>query len=121
MKRSTQLESEYERYGDTQYCAYDPALAIAGEYNLKFIVNVAKDPKSLEYDHFKELGRWIGVDLKEDKIKAEISRRLNADMSIVEGSGVNGLSKLYIYEHSGSSALVGFLDPQLDNFLRPRT
>ena len=99
MKRFTELESEYERYGDTQYCAYDPALSIAGE-DLKFIVNVAKEPNSLEYDHFKELGRWIGVDLKEDKIKAEISRRLNADMCIVESSGVNGLGKLYIYEHS---------------------
>jgi hypothetical protein len=64
MKQFKGLESEYERYGDTQYCAYDPALTIAGE-SLKFIVNVAKDPKSLEYDHFKELGRWISVDLKE--------------------------------------------------------
>ena len=97
-KRFTGLNSEYERYGDTQYCAYDPALTIAGEA-LKFILDVAKDPKSLEYDHFKELGRFIGVDLKEDKIKAEISRRLNADMELVEGSGVNGLCKLYIYEH----------------------
>ncbi len=60
-------DSRYERYGDTQYCAYDPALTIDGE-PLKIIVNVAKDPKSLEYDHFKELGRFIGVDLKEDKI-----------------------------------------------------
>src|SRR5690349_7614532 len=73
-------------------------LNIGGE-KLKFIVNVAKDPKSLEYDHFKELGRFIAVDLKEDKIRAETSRRLHADMEIVENSGINGLGKLYIYEH----------------------
>jgi hypothetical protein len=97
MKRFT-APSDYERYGDTQYCAYDPALTISGE-PLKFIVNVAKDPASLEYDHFKELGRFISVDLKETKIKAEISRRLNADMNLVETSGVNGLCKLFIYEH----------------------
>src|SRR5690242_17985942 len=48
MKRFTSLESEYERHGDTQYCAYNPALKIAGE-DLKFIVNVAKDPNSLEF------------------------------------------------------------------------
>src|SRR5689334_22782224 len=87
MKRFSTLESEYERHGDTQYCAYDPALNIGGE-KLKFIVNVAKDPKSLEYDHFKELGRFIAVDLKEDKIRAETSRRLHADMEIVENSGI---------------------------------
>ena len=92
-------DSKYERYGDTQSWAYDPALTIDGEA-LKFIVNVAKDPKSLEYDHFKELGRFIGVDLKEDKIRAEISRRLNADMDLVNDCGVNGLAKLYIYEHA---------------------
>ena len=56
-------------------------------------MSVAKDPKSLEYEHFKELGRFIGVDLKEDKIRAEISRRLNADMDLVNNCGVNGLAK----------------------------
>ena len=91
-------ESKYERYGETQYCAYDPALSIDGK-PLKFIVDVAKDPKSLEYDHFKELGRFIGVDLKGDKIR-EISRRLNADMDLVNNCGVNGLAKFFIYEHA---------------------
>ena len=75
-------DSKYERYGETQYFACDPALVI-DEEPLKFIVSVANDPKSLEYDHFKELGRFIGVDLKEDKIRAEVSLRLNADMDLV--------------------------------------
>ena len=33
-------------------------LTINGE-KLRFIVNVAADPNSLQFDHFKELGRWI--------------------------------------------------------------
>jgi len=32
-------------------------------------VNVAVDPNSLQHDHFKELGRFISVDLSEDKVK----------------------------------------------------
>jgi len=89
---------EYERYGNTVYCPYDPELSIGGE-KLKFIVNAAADPESLQYDHFKELGRFISVDLKEDKIKTEICRRLYSDLDVVDGSGVNGLCKLFIYEH----------------------
>ena len=53
----------YERYGSTVYCPYDPMLTIDGE-KLKFIVNVAADPNSLQFDHFKELGRWISVKTK---------------------------------------------------------
>ena len=89
---------EYERYGKTIYCPYDPNLVI-GPDKLKFIVNVAADPNSLQFDHFKELGRWISVDLKEDKIKKEIRKRLQADIELVENSAVNGLCKLYLYEH----------------------
>lgn len=62
-------------------------------------MNVAADPASLHYDHFKELGRWISVDLKDTKLKTEIRRRLTSDMQIVESSGVDGLCKLFIYEH----------------------
>ena len=46
---------DYERYGSTIYCPYNPNLEIDGE-KLKFIVNVAADPTSLQFDHFKELG-----------------------------------------------------------------
>ena len=55
---------DYERYGSTVYCPYDPQLTINGE-KLKFIVNTAADPNSLQFDHFKELGRWISLDLSE--------------------------------------------------------
>jgi len=98
MKRFEAGDERYERYGETVYCPYDPALTINGE-RLKFIVDAAADPNSLQHDHFKELGRWISVDLKETKMKTEIRRRLSADLEAVESCGVNGLCKLFIYEH----------------------
>ena len=81
---------------DTTYAPFDPDLCIAGD-KIRFIVNVAVDPKSLQYDHFKELGRFISVDPKEHKIKAEIRKRFLDDVEKVETSGVNGLCKLFLY------------------------
>src|ERR1043165_5649067 len=66
---------------------------------LQFIVNTAADPTTLQHDHFKELGRWISVDLSEDKVKQEVRRRLKADMDLVEQAGINGLCKAFLYEH----------------------
>ena len=74
---------------------------------LRFIVNVAVDPSSLHYDHFKELGRFISVDLKEDKIRREIRKRFLDDMEKIEASGVNGLCKLFLYEHFVVSVSLG--------------
>ena len=91
-------EVEFERHGETVYCPYNPNLTIAGT-KLRFIVDVAADTSSLQYDHFKELGRFISVDLKEDKIKTEIRRRLNADMDAIDGCGLPGPCKLFLYEH----------------------
>ena len=88
----------YERYGSTVYCPYDPNLTIDGE-KLKFIVNVAADQSSLAFDHFKELGRWISVDLSEKKVKSEIQSRFIADLDLVDRCGINGLCKLFLYEH----------------------
>jgi hypothetical protein len=62
-------------------------------------VSVAADKSSIQYDHFKELGRFISVDLKEEKMKTEIRRRALSDMEAVETSGVNGLCKIFLYEH----------------------
>ena len=50
------------------YAPYDPDLKIDGA-KIRFIVNAAADPSSLQYDHFKELGRLISVDLSEDKVR----------------------------------------------------
>ena len=97
-RKCLSLSSQFERYASTVYCPYDPELTIAGT-RLKFIVDVAADPTSLQYDHFKELGRFISVDLKEDKMKTEVRRRLYNDMDLIDNSGVNGLCKLFLYEH----------------------
>ena len=95
---------EYERYGNTVYVPFDPDLKIAGS-KIRFIVNTAADPESLQYDHFKELGRFISVDLGEDKIRSEIRKRLLTDIGTIETSGVNGLCKLFLYEHFAVSRL----------------
>ena len=47
----------------------------------------------------KELGRWISVSLSEDKVKVEISKKVSQDLEKIEHSGVNGPSKLFLYEH----------------------
>jgi hypothetical protein len=97
----------FHPHGDTVYAPFDPDLNISGE-KIKFIVNVAADPTSLQYDHFKELGRFISVDLSEDKIKTEIRKRLLQDIDTVQTSGVNGLCKLFLYEHFIISRLSWF-------------
>jgi hypothetical protein len=89
---------EYKRFGGTVYCPFDPNIKIAGK-KIRFIVDTEADPNSLQSDHVQELGRWISVDLSEDKMKAEISRRLSQDLEKLELSGVNGPSKLFLYEH----------------------
>ena len=89
---------EFKHYGDPVYCPYDPEVTIEGE-KLKFIVSTAVDPTSIQFAHFKELGRFISVDLKEEKMKAEIRRRFEKDFELVENSGVNGLCKLFLYQH----------------------
>ena len=91
-------KEDYKRFGETVYCPFDPNILIAGK-KMRFIVNTDADPESLQSDHFKELGRWISVSLSEDKMKAEITKRVSRDLEQIENSGVNGLSKLFLYEH----------------------
>ena len=47
------------------------------------------------------LGRWIPwtVGLSDVKIKAVVERKFFADMDIVNSCGVNGLMKLWLYQH----------------------
>ena len=88
---------QYTRFGNTVYCPFDPNLTISGK-KMGFITSEA-DPDSLQSDHFKELGRWISVDLSEDKVKKEISKKASNDLEKIELSGVNGLCKLFLYQH----------------------
>jgi hypothetical protein len=82
-------KTEYQCFGDTVYCPFDPNLEIAGR-KMRFIVNAY--PDSIQSDHFK-------VSLSEDKIKVEIGKRVSQDLEKVDLSGVNGPSKLWLYEH----------------------
>ena len=104
-------------HGETVYCPFDPALTIDGE-RLKFIVNIANDPAIL---HFKELGRFISVDLKEDKIKSEIRRRVFSDMETVEASGINGLRKLYLPTLRAFASVLGFSRARFEPVVCART
>ena len=96
---------EYQRFGGTVYCPFDPNLSIGGK-KMRFIVDTEADPNSFQSDHFKELGRWICVDLSEDKMKAEIGRRVSQDLEKLEPSGVNGPSSCFC---SSTSWLADFL------------
>jgi hypothetical protein len=87
----------FQRFGDTVYCPFDPDLHIGGE-KIRFIVDVALEPGTLAFDHFKELGRWISVDVNEEKVKVEVRKRVLNDLSLVDASGVNGFCKLFLYE-----------------------
>ena len=89
---------DYTRHNTNVYTPFDPELTIAGE-KIRFIVNVAADPNSLQSDHPKELGRFISVDINEEKVKQEIRRRMFSDMDLIETCGVNGLCKLFLYQH----------------------
>ena len=79
-------------------------LTIGGK-PVRFVLNLLEDKpeakKLLSYDHFKFLGRWIPwtVGLSDVKIKAVVERKFFADMDIVNSCGVNGLMKLWLYQH----------------------
>jgi len=111
----------FERYSDTRYAPYDPLLTIGGK-RITFIVtpctrcsrgancptgtccpcsscHTEPDPKSLFHDHFKFLGRRTGVELNEIKTADLVRKKFKADMDLVDNTGLNGLMKLWLYEH----------------------
>jgi hypothetical protein len=88
----------YKAMTDTVYAPYDPLLTIAGE-PIRFILDITKDPSLLLHDHFKFVGRWIGMHLTEDKVKVKVKQHLREDMELIENCGVNGPMKLWIYQH----------------------
>jgi len=50
--RRFEPNSVVEKLKDVVYSPFDPDLKIVGE-KIRFIVNIAIDPASLHYDHFK--------------------------------------------------------------------
>src|SRR4051794_631004 len=98
MKRFDPRSVDYNRLNENSYCPFDPELTHRWRKDQVYR-ECRREPGSLQYDHFKELGRFISVDLKEDKVKCELRKRFLDDMEKVEGSGVNGLCKVFLYEH----------------------
>ena len=56
----------FKRNG-SNYSAFNPNLTIKGE-KFAFMFDPSKDETELSRDHFKFLGRWIPLNLKENKI-----------------------------------------------------
>lgn len=95
----------YKPFTDTIYSPYDPLLTINGS-PIRFMLDFPRDKPEekkllLSHDHFKFLGRWIPgtVGLSDAKIKEKARDRFASDMLLVEKSGVNGLMKLWLYQH----------------------
>jgi hypothetical protein len=82
---------------DTIYSAYDPLLMIDGE-PLNFIETINLKHKFLAR-HFKFLGRWISSDLNDEACKRKFKADFFAWLDLVDKDLVNGLMKLWIYQH----------------------
>ena len=127
--QETSLPS-FEGHKGTRYTPFDPLLTIGGK-KIGFIVTPCTrcsrganprclsgtccpcsscynepDPKSLFHDHFKFLGRRIGVDLNEVKTAHLVRKNFKTDMDLVDNTGLNGLMKLWIYQHIILSRMV---------------
>jgi hypothetical protein len=82
---------------ETLYSAFNPNLIIKGE-PVRFIMDQKMKP-GLER-HFKFLGRWINSKLSNKQVKQNIRKCLMADLALIEEkSHVNGVMKLWMYQH----------------------
>jgi len=96
-KRGVTSQAGYKPVSDTIYSAYDPLLLINGE-PLNFIDGInSKD--EFQAGHFKFLGRWMSADLDDAATKRKFKADFFKWMSIVDKDLVNGLMKLWIYQH----------------------
>ena len=81
---------------DSIYSPFDPRLTIKG-VPVGFILD-RDNPDKFKGSHFKFLGRWFRYDLSEAGVKNRIRDSLKRYMELIEGSGLNGLMKLWIYQ-----------------------
>ena len=86
----------YTPHHATRYSAFDPGVSISG-HSMKFLFN-PNAKKELARDHFKFLGRWIGIDLNEKAVKNSIRKQFIEEVSLIDKSKVNGLMKLWLYQ-----------------------
>lgn len=87
--------SSFTPYSATKYTAFDPQLTIDG-HPIRFIAKL--NPQDFEDTHFKFLGRWFEVLLRNDRIEDRTRQLFSDDMEAVRKSKVNGLMKLWLYQ-----------------------
>ena len=110
---------EYTKFQATDYSPFDPLLTIAGQ-KIGFMVTQCTrctrgpncpsgsccscsschtEPNPLAHDHFKFLGRRIGVSLNEFKTEPFVRKQFKTDIERTNKTGLNGLMKLWLYQH----------------------
>ena len=86
--------SKFKKISETIYSAYDPMLVIGGQ-RMSFILQ----DHTFKGSHFKFLGRWMCLTLKESDTKRVFQNKFKELMGIVENSLLDGFMKLWIYQH----------------------
>jgi len=82
-------------YPGMTYSPFDPKLTIDNK-PMNYILS---DPNTFKGQHFKFLGRWINFNLSETEIKAKITSAFEQDVSTVDKARINGVMKLWLYQH----------------------
>lgn len=96
-KKGVVSSEGFSPYEDTIYSVYDPKLFIKG-VQLKFIVDINKVDEFLA-GHFKFLGRWVSRALDDEVMKVAFRSKFFEWLKLVDKDKVNGLMKLWIYQH----------------------
>ena len=79
---------------DSIYSAYDPLLLIDGK-PLTFIDSIVKGREK----QFKFLGRWLSKDLNDEQTKSKFKADFFGWLNRVDKDPINGLMKLWVYQH----------------------
>jgi hypothetical protein len=96
-KRLINSKSGFVPTSDTIYSPFDPRLMINGE-PLNFLLETNEKHEFMAH-HFKFLGRWISGDLNEQDVKRMFAANFFKWLDMVDKDLVNGLMKLWIYQH----------------------
>ena len=94
--RSKNQRLTYVPYSETKYSAFDPLIEIDGS-KINFIVDLTKKTEFLQ-QHFKFLGRWFHVLLREDGIAERVRGLFLKDMELIGSCKINGLMKIWLYQ-----------------------
>jgi hypothetical protein len=87
----------YKPYLRVDYSPYDAKLSIDGK-PIRFIVDPSRGSEFLQ-QHFKFLGRWIGIKLNDLDVKVKCAEEFREMMNQIDKASLNGLMKLWMYQH----------------------